>query len=401
MTKPDREVKVRCAGMSGGATARAARAIVVIALWRANHRTGTDRVKRLGPFWFSLPASRWARAAAIAFAAVAVVFASCGRRGELLGTVRAVSDGGSGGAPVPGGTGGAPDPVGTGGAPDPGGTGGAPDPGDGGPADAGSSAPRFSAPQLVAPLSNPTAEDGDPTFSGDLLELVFTSNRYGSKDLWVSRRVTASDPWGSPAPIDDLNTGFAEYSPTLSLDGLRIWFTTDRDMTAGRIWRSLRPSRSAPWGPAFPVPELANPPGGPARDFALGMEAAETLLMFSSNRRGALAYDIYFATRTGGGLPWEDPMRVSGINGPLDDWDPFVAQGGLVVFFASTRTGAGDLFFSARQSTAEAFPTPQPLVDLNSPSFESDPTLSQDLTYIMFDSDRSGNSEIYEAHVVF
>jgi hypothetical protein len=302
---------------------------------------------------------------------------ACGRRGELLGSIGASPDGGTGGAPGPA------------------------DAGAPGPADAGAPGPRFSTPRIVAPPSSPLANETDPTFTADLLELVFTSDWGGSQDLWVSRRLAASDPWSPPRPINELNTEFAEYSATLSLDGLRIWFTTDRDMSPGRIWRSLRPNRAASWGPPFPVSELANPSGGPARDFALAMEAAETLVMFSSNRRGALAYDVYFATRTGGGLPWGTPALVPGINGALDDWDPFVAQGGLAVFFASTRSGGGDLFASTRQSTNEAFPTPQPLDDLNSPAFESDPTLTQDLTYIMFDSNRTGNSELYEAHAVF
>ena len=69
-----------------------------------------------------------------------------------------------------------------------------------------------------------------------------------------------------------------------------------------------------------------------------------------------------------------------------------------MVFFTSSRSGAGDIFWSVRQSTTEPFPAPVPLVDLNSPAYDSDPSLSQDLTYILFDSQRSGVSDIYEAH---
>src|SRR3954470_1145563 len=48
---------------------------------------------------------------------------------------------------------------------------------------------RFAAPQLVPGLSVPFANDEDPTFTGDLTELYFMSNRnMGNRDLWTSRR---------------------------------------------------------------------------------------------------------------------------------------------------------------------------------------------------------------------
>jgi hypothetical protein len=300
---------------------------------------------------------------ALLAAAALAAGSGCDRRGELLGTL-GPNDGGTGGGPDAGGT----------------------------------SAPRFTTPVLISTLSHPLAQDSDPTFTGDLLELFFTSDRNGTMDIWVSHRATAADPWGTPTAVSELNTFYSEYGPAISLDGLRIWFTTDRDDSPGRIWRALRLSRQSPWGPPYAVAELANAPGGPAKDFAPAVDAVETTFMFGSNRLGSRGYDVYYATRPGGGMPWGTPLLVPGINGPLDDWDPFVAQGGLVVFFTSTRSGGGDIFWAARQSTAEPFPSPQPVTDLNSSAYDSDPTLSVDLTYVVFDSSRNGTSDLYEAH---
>jgi hypothetical protein len=297
--------------------------------------------------------------------------AACGRRGELLGTI------------------GAPRPLDAGNTPDSGRDGNA------------SAVPRFNAPTLVSSLSGPFSHDSDPTFTGDLLELYFTSDRGGNLDLWVSHRATADDPWGPPTAATELDTFFAEYGAAISLDGLRIWFTTDRDGSPGRIWRAVRASRAAPWGPPSAVTEVANVPGASGKDFAPAVDAVETTLVFGSSRLGSQEYDIYYATRASGGMPWGTPMLVPGINGPLDDWDPFVAQGGLVIFFTSTRQAGGDIFWAARQSTAEAFPPPQPVIDLNSASYDSDVTLSVDLTYVMFDSTRAGSSDLYEAHTAF
>jgi hypothetical protein len=285
--------------------------------------------------------------------------ASCGTRSELLGVVAVAGDAG------------------------------APDVSAG-------QAHRFSAPQLVEALSDPMAQDGDPTFTGDLSELFFMSDRNGSRDIWTSRRATARDPWGSPVIVSELNSFFGDYGPAVSLDGLRIWFTTDRDMSPGRIWRSSRPTRSDAWSAPQPVPEIASA----AKDFSPTVDATETTMMFGSNRFGAAGFDVYISTRPNASVPWGMARQVFGVNSPFDDWDPFVAQGGLVIFFTSLRQGGGDIFWSERQSTTAPFPRPVPLVDVNSASYDSDSSLSPDLTYMMFDSMRSGNSEIYETHAI-
>jgi len=284
----------------------------------------------------------------------------CGSRGELLGTIATAPDGGS-------------------------------------PEVGGAGAPQFSAPQLVAAVSDPLAYDADPTFTGDLLEMFFLSDRSGNRDLWTSRRLSSADPWGAPTSVSELNSAFAEEGPSISLDGRRIWFVTARDSAGRRIWRSSRASSNAPWAAPQPVTELAAVSGN---DLGPSLDAAETTIFFGTSRPGSVGgYDLFFSTRVNTSAPWAVPRPVPGINSGFDEREPFVAQGGLVVFFTSSRAGAGDLFWATRQSTAEPFSTPVPLADLNSPSaYDSDPSLSQDLTYILFDSARSGVSDIYEAH---
>ena len=72
--------------------------------------------------------------------------------------------------------------------------------------------------------------------------------------------------------------------------------------------------------------------------------------------------------------------------------------GGLRLYFSSDRAGTGrDLYVAERPSLSEPFSAPQPISELNTPSLEADPWLSPDLRYLVFASDRSGDSEIYEA----
>jgi hypothetical protein len=148
------------------------------------------------------------------------------------------------------------------------------------------------------------------------------------------------------------------------------------------------------------VPAAVAELSGSAVDFAPAVDATETLLFFSSNRTGSAGFDLYAASRASARTTWAVPRAIAGLNSASDEYDPFVAQGGLVVFFTSMRSGAGDLYWSARSSTEEAFRTPTRLTDLDSDAYDSDSSLSPDLSYMMFSSTRSGNAEIYETHSV-
>jgi hypothetical protein len=256
--------------------------------------------------------------------------------------------------------------------------------------------PRFAPPVLVTALSDPTADDEDPSFTGDLRELYFSSTRAGNSDIWLSRRASPSDPWGPPVVVSELSSTGIDRSPSVSLDGLAMWLSTDRDLFRGRIWRSNRPNRFSPWSAPVPVSELASP----NFDSAPSVDAAETTMFFASMRQNTAGTDILAATRPSVGSPWGVPERVPGLDTAAEESDPFVAQGGLVVFFTLSRAGSVDLYWSARRSTDASFPTPLPLDDVNSPFVDSDAALSADLLYLMFASARSGNTEIYESHAI-
>jgi hypothetical protein len=263
--------------------------------------------------------------------------------------------------------------------------------------------PRFAPPTPVAALSDVGAIDEDPTFTADLLELFFMSTRGGDRDIYTSRRVSAADPWQAPARVGELNSGDSDWAPAVSLDGLRIWFASDRGTAPrGQIWQARRASRAAAWEAPVPVAELASG----AVDFAPAVDATETTMVLSSDRTtpaatsGGADFDIYEATRAGTGAAWGWPAPLAGIGGASDEYDPFVAQGGLIIFFTSMRSGLGDIYWSSRQSLAEPFAAPVPLADLNSGAYDSDTTLSLDLGYLMFSSTRSGNAEIYETTAI-
>ena len=289
----------------------------------------------------------------------------CSRREELLGSLLDGGAGDLGGAPLP-------------------------------------TPPRFQTPTLVAALSDTASIDEDPTFTGDLLELYFMSTRAGTKDIWTSQRSSSDADWGAPTMVAELSSSSDDWCPGISLDGLTIWFATDRAKGFAQLWQATRASRGTAWSAPAPVAELASG----AADFAPVVDATETMLFFSSDRAdlagsaGGANYDLYWSSRPTATSAWGAPAAVPGVNSSSDEYDPFVAQGGLVIFFTSMKSGAGDIYWSARQSIAQPFETPVLLSDVDSTAYDSDSSLSPDLGYMMLSSTRSGNAEIYETHAI-
>lgn len=91
---------------------------------------------------------------------------------------------------------------------------------------ASTSAP-WSTPRELTELAATGTEDS-PMLSDDKLSLYFTSDRSGNFDLYVARRASVDDPFGSPEPLTEINTDAEESDPWISPDQRTLYFTTDR-----------------------------------------------------------------------------------------------------------------------------------------------------------------------------
>ncbi|MHC4681468.1 MAG: LamG-like jellyroll fold domain-containing protein [Planctomycetota bacterium] len=109
-------------------------------------------------------------------------------------------------------------------------------------------------PVNLGPTVNSSADDCYLSISADELELYFTANRgggYGSYDLWVTRRETIYDPWGTPVNLGPtVNSSSGEGQPGISADGRMLFFVTDRSGGYGQtdIWVTSRATTDDPWG---------------------------------------------------------------------------------------------------------------------------------------------------------
>jgi hypothetical protein len=204
----------------------------------------------------------------------------------------------------------------------------------------------FSARQALV-QTNSNFEDNGVFVTADRLELFFFSRRPGSaggRDLWVMRRPTATVAWGGPAPVGELNSASDDYMPSLTGDGLTIFFTSNRSTGRENLWFARRPSRTAPFGAPTQALELT----------VLGHAPSSS----------------------------------------------FIQRDGLAVFFAEDDPGQGgrDLWSSSRPTPTDYFGLPMNLGTLfNSPATEDDPALSLDGRELFFVSDVTGRSRIYRS----
>ena len=282
----------------------------------------------------------------------------------------------------------------------------------------------FDTPVLVPELASPSRTD-NPTLTGDLLEIYFTTDRVsGNGDVWFATRATATAPFGTPAPVTVVNGDSFETSSAISTDGLTLWFGSDRPEGAGAndIWVTERATRASAWSTPVnvlalnsPADDIPRPPG----EHALVMPMASTKATGTSPSSGG-NYQTYLAARPTTGAPFEAPVKIPYVD--QDDRsavDGFLTDDGLTMFFSSApvlapadaggsaadagKTDGGvassDLFVAWRLSTSAPFLITQPLDDLNTAADERDPWLSPDGKTLYFTSDRGGVLSIYTAAV--
>jgi hypothetical protein len=91
---------------------------------------------------------------------------------------------------------------------------------------------RFSAPEPVAELNVPGADDVMPNVRPGSREIVFASSRPGSAGMDIYSSVRGPDgAWQAPEKLGpNVNTPGAESRPSLSRDGHRLYFGRDGDI---------------------------------------------------------------------------------------------------------------------------------------------------------------------------
>lgn len=241
--------------------------------------------------------------------------------------------------------------------------------------------------------------EDNPTLTADGLELFFTSTRGGDSDVWVATRATVDDDFGEAVPVDAANTGAVESSPAISLDGLTLYVGQDTQpggLGGYDIWVLERSSRSAPWSSPLNVTELNSPEDDIPRPPAIN----DTVMPLGS-RRSLEGYRTYLATRANRDALFGEPMLVDELVVDGQSFvDGFLTEDGLMLFYSSAASeNEGDLYYATRASIDDPFDPPIAIFDLNTDDDERDPWLSPDGTTLYFATDREGSLDLFTARV--
>lgn len=100
-------------------------------------------------------------------------------------------------------------------------------------------------PRELAPFSS-TVDDSDPSLTGDGLRLLFTSDRAGSNDVWEVTRPALDAPFAEPRLVLGLGP-YNIMSFDISFDGLTIYFQDSNVAIDTATYAATRPALDQPF----------------------------------------------------------------------------------------------------------------------------------------------------------
>jgi WD40 repeat protein len=255
--------------------------------------------------------------------------------------------------------------------------------------------------------------EGKPALSADGRELYFVSDRPGAlggpgdQDIYVSRRASIKDNWGAPERLPPpVSSPFFDITPTLSLDGLDLYFASNRpgpfSPPMPDLWVAHRESVNDPWG------EVTNlGPGVNTSLFEGSIDISpDQRTIFFAAVTPAFVFDIYVATRGSVDEAFGPRAKLPPpINSDGQDYGAVLTPDGHTMFFTSGidnpfAPGAiNHLYVSERRNDGEAWGTRIYLDTLNCPTcFSGLPAIraaGKEICWMGDRGDSFGDKDIY------
>jgi OOP family OmpA-OmpF porin len=196
---------------------------------------------------------------------------------------------------------------------------------------------------------NTSANEFGPHLSPDGLELYFSSDRsggYGFYDLWVTTRASVDAEWGTPANIgNDVNSSAAETAPCISMDGLELYFSDHMDsvprtggLGSADLWVASRPNTWSAWGKPVNLGSVVN---SVKAEVNPTLSADGLILFFGSTRGGGQGgRDVWVTTRQTLDGEWCVPRNLGpSVNSEYSETRACMSPDGTMLYFNSNRIG--------------------------------------------------------------
>ncbi len=190
---------------------------------------------------------------------------------------------------------------------------------------------------------NSEFEEGTPSFSADFKELYFTRCEVGKREkkgckIMYSRR--SGDKWSDPKNLGILPDSLIAAHPSLSKDGLTLYFVSDIAGGFGKkdIWKVTRLRPGDGWSKPVNLGPDINTPGDELFPY---IREDGTLYFSSDGLIGMGGLDIFKATPQPDGS-WMVTNMKPPINSFADDFGIAFEDSNEKGIFSSTRKGRGN-----------------------------------------------------------
>lgn len=161
----------------------------------------------------------------------------------------------------------------------------------------------------ILDINDKSANGFRATLTGDGLVIIFASYRTGpgaSLQLFTANRSSPLANFSTPVSMANVNNGTWEQFPSLSADGLELYFDSQRDNAEGDVFHALGSAQSA-----FNAPSKIDLGAGNARTPVISPDGLA--LYFFTTRASAMG-DIWVAVRTTKSDGFGAPNPVTEVN---------------------------------------------------------------------------------------
>ena len=257
----------------------------------------------------------------------------------------------------------------------------------------------FGTPTNLGPTVNSSSGEGSPSISADGLSLYFTSLRNGWADLWVTTRESTDDDWGEPVNLGlTVNSSAWDGELSISADELELYFASDRSGGLGGfdLWVTTRATTNDPWGEPMNLGSTINTS---VDDTDACISADGLSLYFESYRNGGHGRnDLWVAKRATTSDPWGEPVNLGPtINSSMSDGAPSISSDGRMLFFSDYSSprpggyGGTDIWVTTRATVSDPWGEPVNLGPIvNGSANDQGPNISTDGSTLYLFSRRSG-----------
>lgn len=205
----------------------------------------------------------------------------------------------------------------------------------------------WSIPQPLA-LVNSASHESDPTITGDGLTMFYTGNAGTSQGyaIWTATRATTNDPFGNPMLVPELDDAADDQDPSISPDGLTIYFDSTRGVNR-ELYVAKRNVVTDPFG--IPSPVIINGEVQALRT-APAISADGLDLYYASGN-----LELAHATRSVVTADFTFVRELDEVNAAPTDGSPIVSSDGLELFFESFRNAQAEMFRATRPTTSASW----------------------------------------------